>query len=277
MEKKAREDILERFSLLNPKKSEPHLERSNFKAFPELKSILNCISIEFSSKLMSKFKNDKTININMMLKLQYHREMLNTEKDEDKLFNTKREKVLEFMKKIKTLSERKDLGVFEFSSLVEDCVSKFKLFSDYPRYPSSLFYQAFNWLKQAKLLVNVLSEIKKFDRSKLSKESFGNYKRIYEAFSDQKFKNEVNIRREELYSESVQNFLDFMKEADSVLQRYSHLDLKITEAKFGVKKAKESELSIGLIDALAKLPSVDNARDWLQKASSYSFAKTELS
>jgi hypothetical protein len=140
MERKAKEEILEKFSLLNPKKSDQlDIDRNHFKAFPELKSILNCISLEYSSKLMSKFKNEKTININLMLKLQYHREVLNTEKDEDKLFITKRGRVLEFMKKIKTLSEKKEVGLYEFSTLVEDYVAKFKLFSDYPKYPSSLF------------------------------------------------------------------------------------------------------------------------------------------
>ena len=276
MEKKAKDEILEIFSLLNPQKSDWTIERKNFKVFPELRSILNCISLEHSSKLMSKFKNDKTINISVMLRLQHHREVLNTERDEDKLFNTKREKVLEFMKKVKALSERQDVGIYEFTSLVEDYVTKFKHFSDYPKYPTSLFYQAFKWLGQAKLLVNMIKEIKKFDAQKLNRDSYNNYKRIYEAICDQSFKK-VNIRKDELYGETIQDFIDFMKEADSVLERFCNIDLRISNAQFSIKKAKEGDLSVVLIDALTELPSFDNGKDWMQKAITYTFVKPEMS
>ena len=85
-EKKAKTEILEEYSFISMKKSESNVDRRDFKLFPDLKQILNCISNAYSSKMMSKFKKDKTISVTMMLKLANIREILKTDKIQDGLF-----------------------------------------------------------------------------------------------------------------------------------------------------------------------------------------------
>lgn len=139
-EKKAKTEILDEYSFISMKNSEPKVDRSDFKLFPDLKNILNCISNTYSNKMMSKFKKDKSISVTMMLKLQNIREILKTNKEEDGLFKSRVEKVKSLISKIRELNRAENIGLYDFIGRVENLVKKSKNIVDHPKYPNSVIY-----------------------------------------------------------------------------------------------------------------------------------------
>jgi hypothetical protein len=119
------------------------------------------------------------------------------------------------VKKIEELSQEQNIGLYEFVQRTENLVKKSKGFVDHPKYDNSIIFQSFNWLRQAQFLGMVMNKIKKFDKTKLDKASYKQFKQVYVAVQSEQFKK-VKIKVEDLMNVHMVNFLEYMEEAAEI-------------------------------------------------------------
>lgn len=81
----------------------------------------------------------------------------------------------------------------------------------------------------------IMNKIQKFNASKLTKESYKEFKKIYDATSQDSFKK-TNIRAVDMNASYMVKFMDFMEEADKQCKKFEQLARKIDEAKYHIQK-----------------------------------------